>query len=83
MPELPSPNSESTNSSNSVSFNMNVPTVTHLSSSYLLSHGWIVFDKGKWIKNGHVISYDGVSFILDGKTKIDFVEDLTQIPDNK
>ena len=59
-----------------VSFNMNVPRATSLSSAWLLAHGWVVFDKGTWKKGKDLIKFDGVNFRLNNERNIQFTNEL-------
>ena len=76
MPTIPPNKTHTTDTSKHSSVTFNVPRVHHLSSSILQSNGWMIFDKGKWVKNKHTISFDGVKFVLDGEKVISFFEDL-------
>jgi len=62
--------------SHSVVFGQNLPVVNHISSTRLERCGWAVFDKFKWVKPGHTITYDGCKWVLDGKKIVQFLEEL-------
>lgn len=77
MPELPDPKSQTTSSPNP-SFNMNVKTVTSISSAWLVAHSWTVFDRWKWVKGNDSITFDGVKWVLNNSQSIQFVHELPE-----
>ena len=85
MPEFPKSQSETDNSNKAVSFDFNIPIVHSISSTALLSKGWILFDretKGQSIiaiykKGQNEIRYDGTWWQIDNH-KFRFMEEITE-----
>jgi len=70
MPEFPEKKTTTTSG-----FNPNIPVWHSLSQSVLEKNGWVKVDK-LYLKGEDSISYTGVHWILNGKTRIEFLEEI-------
>lgn len=76
MPEYPEKNTtQSSGDKNYYKTKDPIPVVHSISSSWLTGNNWLPYDKGKWIKDGIIISYNGLNFKI-GEIKFQFTEQL-------
>ena len=74
-PEFPNQDSESKSNAKSMTIGSNLPVVHSLSQSVLEANGWTKVGK-LYLKGDNQIDYTGVHWILNGKTRVEFLEDL-------
>lgn len=74
MPEFPEKKSESISTAQSFILGDGLPVVVHISTFALVKAGWERMGT-TYKKDGQVLKYDGVYWMLDGK-QVEFMEDL-------